>query len=131
MGVVPLVYNCLFAELLAVTISSTVYAMVAMAEELGLEMVIRSLEHLLEYGEQNIRRSVPLAFGLLSILNPKVSVMDTLSRLSHDTDSEVAMAATSALGLISAGINNVRIAAKDANDHRSADCSTDSGFQLP
>ncbi|GMP67377.1 hypothetical protein CsSME_00027381 [Camellia sinensis var. sinensis] len=66
-------------------------AMVAMAEELGLEMAIRSLEHLLQYGEQNIRRAVPLALGLLCISNPKVNVMDTLSRLSHDTDTEVAM----------------------------------------
>nr|POE97082.1 26s proteasome non-atpase regulatory subunit 2 like b [Quercus suber] len=59
----------------------------------GLEMAIRSLEHLLQYGEQNIRRAVPLALGLLCISNPKVNVMDTLSRLSQDTDSEVAMAA--------------------------------------
>ncbi|OVA05659.1 Proteasome/cyclosome repeat [Macleaya cordata] len=86
-------------------------AMVAMAEELGLEMAIRSLEHLLQYGEQNIRRAVPLALGLLCISNPKVvNVMDTLSRLSHDTDSEVAMAATISLGLIGAGTNNARIA---------------------
>ncbi|KAJ8429001.1 hypothetical protein Cgig2_025668 [Carnegiea gigantea] len=66
-------------------------AMIGMAEELGLEMAIRSLEHLLQYGEQNIRRAVPLALGLLCISNPKVNVMDTLSRLSHDSDSEVAM----------------------------------------
>lgn len=85
-------------------------AMVAMAEELGLEMAIRSLEHLLQYGEQNIRRAVPLALGLLCISNPKVNVMDTLSRLSHDADSEVAMAAVISLGLIGAGTNNARIA---------------------
>ncbi|KAI3986286.1 hypothetical protein MKX01_028567 [Papaver californicum] len=85
-------------------------AMVAMAEELGLDMTIRSLEHMLQYGEQNIRRAVPLALGLLCISNPKVNVMDTLSRLSHDTDSEVAMAATISLGLIGAGTNNARIA---------------------
>lgn len=85
-------------------------AMVAMAEELGLEMAIRSLEHLLQYGEQNIRRAVPLALGLLCIANPKVNVMDTLSRLSHDTDSEVAMAAVISLGLIGSGTNNARIA---------------------
>ncbi|XP_010269892.1 PREDICTED: 26S proteasome non-ATPase regulatory subunit 2 homolog A-like isoform X2 [Nelumbo nucifera] len=85
-------------------------AMAAMAEELGLEMAIRSLEHLLQYGEQNIRRAVPLALGLLCVSNPKVNVMDTLSRLSHDTDSEVAMAAIISLGLIGAGTNNARIA---------------------
>ncbi|KAH0916915.1 hypothetical protein HID58_024575 [Brassica napus] len=66
-------------------------AMVAMSEELGIDMEIRSLERMLQYGEQNIRRAVPLALGLLCISNPKVTVMDTLSRPSHDTDSEVAM----------------------------------------
>ncbi|GJT09276.1 26S proteasome non-ATPase regulatory subunit 2 homolog A [Tanacetum coccineum] len=71
-------------------------AMVAMAEELGLDMEIRSLEHLLQYGEQNIKKAV--------------HVMDTLSRLSHDVDSEVAMAAIISLGLIGAGTNNARIA---------------------
>ncbi|KAL5056663.1 hypothetical protein RYX36_037345 [Vicia faba] len=85
-------------------------AMVAMAEEIGLEMAIRSLEHLLQYGEQNIRRAVPLALALLCISNPKVNVMDTLSRLSHDTDLEVAMAAVISLGLIGSGTNNARIA---------------------
>ncbi|KAG5389982.1 hypothetical protein IGI04_031523 [Brassica rapa subsp. trilocularis] len=85
-------------------------AMIAMSEELGRDMAIRSLEHVLQYGEQNIRRAVPLALGLLCISNPKMNVMDTLSRLSHDTDSEVAMTATISLGLIGAGTNNARIA---------------------
>lgn len=85
-------------------------ALVAMAEELGLEMSIRSLEHLLQYGEQNIRRAVPFALGILCISNPKVNVMDTLSRLSHDTDIDVSMAAIISLGLIGAGTNNARIA---------------------
>ncbi|KAL0702987.1 hypothetical protein Bca4012_059109 [Brassica carinata] len=85
-------------------------AMVAMSEELGIDMEIRSLERMLQYGEQNIRRAVPLALGLLCISNPKVTVMDTLSRLSHDTDSEVAMAAIVSLGLIGAGTNNARLA---------------------
>ncbi|KAA8524329.1 hypothetical protein F0562_010752 [Nyssa sinensis] len=85
-------------------------AMVAMAEDLGLEMELRSMEHLLQYGEQNIRKAVPLALGLLCISNPKVKVIDTLSRLSHDTDIEVIMSAIIALGLIGAGTNNARIA---------------------
>ncbi|XP_078438316.1 26S proteasome non-ATPase regulatory subunit 2 homolog A-like [Wolffia australiana] len=85
-------------------------ALIAMAEELGADMAIRSLEHLLQYGDQNIRRAVPLALGLLCISNPKVNVMDTLSRLSHDSDSEVAMSAILSLGLIGAGTNNARIA---------------------
>ncbi|XP_038993486.1 26S proteasome non-ATPase regulatory subunit 2 homolog B-like isoform X2 [Hibiscus syriacus] len=83
--------------------------MVAIAEELGLEMSIRLLERLLQYSELNIRRAVPFALGLLCISNPKVNVMDILSRLSHDTDLEVAMAAVISLGLIGAGTNHVRI----------------------
>ncbi|KAK2365656.1 26S proteasome non-ATPase regulatory subunit protein A [Trifolium repens] len=85
-------------------------AMVAMAEELGLDMAIRSLEHLLKYGDRNVCRAVPLALGLLCISNPKVNVMDTLGKLSHDSDSEVAMAAVIAFRLIGAGTNNARIA---------------------
>ncbi|KAL6873666.1 hypothetical protein ACP4OV_013748 [Aristida adscensionis] len=85
-------------------------ALIAMAEELGAEMAVRSLERLLQYGEQNIRRAVPLALGMLCISNPKVNVMDTLSRLSHDADAEVSMAAIISLGLIGAGTNNARIA---------------------
>ncbi|KAG4170297.1 hypothetical protein ERO13_A12G139150v2, partial [Gossypium hirsutum] len=77
-------------------------AIVAMAEEVGLEISIRSLKHLLQYSEQKIRRAVPLALGLLCISNPKVNMMDTLSRLSHDTNLEVAM-------VICAGTNNARI----------------------
>ncbi|MBA0852958.1 hypothetical protein Goshw_011858 [Gossypium schwendimanii] len=85
-------------------------AMVAMAKEVGLEMSICSLKHLLQYGEQKIRRAVPLAFGLLCISNPKVNMMDTLSRLSHDTDLEVAMATVISLGLIGARTDNASIA---------------------
>ncbi|KAL1812795.1 hypothetical protein ACET3Z_022860 [Daucus carota] len=84
-------------------------AMVAMEEELGSDMAIRSLEHLLQYGEDNIRRAVPLALGLLCISNPKVNVTDTLYLLSQDPDMEVAMAAVISLGLIGSGTNNVRI----------------------
>ncbi|RRT77143.1 hypothetical protein B296_00022117 [Ensete ventricosum] len=65
-------------------------ALIAMAEELGLDMAIRSLEHLLQYGEQNIRRAVPLALGILCISNPKAAIIS--------------------LGLIGAGTNNARIA---------------------
>lgn len=52
--------------------------MVAMSEELGIDMEIRSLERMLQYGEQNIRRAVPLALGLLCISNPKVNTFVNL-----------------------------------------------------
>ncbi|KAI3994728.1 hypothetical protein MKX01_002344 [Papaver californicum] len=85
-------------------------AMVAMREEVGLDMAIRSLEHMLQYGDQNTRRAVALALGLFCISNPKVNVMDTLNKPSHNADTEVTMAATISLGLIGAGTNNAPIA---------------------
>ena len=43
----------------------------------------------LSYGEPCIRRVVPLALAMLSASNPKLEIIDTLSKLSHDSDSEV------------------------------------------
>ncbi|VAI79079.1 unnamed protein product [Triticum turgidum subsp. durum] len=85
-------------------------ALIAMAEGLGAEMAVRSLEQLLQYGDCSIRRAVPLALGMLCISNPKAVVVDTLNRLSHDADGAVSMAAIISLGLIGAGTNNARIA---------------------
>lgn len=44
---------------------------------------------------------MPLAVALLSISNPSMTTMDTLSRLSHDSDQEVAQNAVIALGAYS------------------------------
>ena len=43
----------------------------------------------LRYGEPCIRRVVPLALAMLSASNPRIEIIDTLSKLSHDADSEV------------------------------------------
>ena len=53
---------------------------------------------------------MPLALALLNVSSPDMGVMDTLSRLSHDTDAEVAANAVLALGFIGAGTNNARLA---------------------
>lgn len=85
-------------------------AMISMGEELGSEMAIRTFGHLLQYGDPVIRRVVPLAIGLLSISYPKITLMDLLSKFTHDSDMDVAQSAIIALGLIGAGTNNSRIA---------------------
>lgn len=64
-------------------------ALIAMNEDIGADMALRSFGHLLQYGEEGIRRAVPLALGLLCASNPKLTVLDTLSKLSHDADAEV------------------------------------------
>lgn len=62
----------------------------------------------LRYCEPCIRRAVPLALGLISVSNPKLNILDTLSKFSHDTDQEVAHNAIFAMGLVGAGTNNAR-----------------------
>lgn len=85
-------------------------ALIAMAEPLGTQMASRMLEHLLQYGEPPVRRAVPLAMALLNVSDPGQQVVDALSRLSHDADTEVAQNAVVALGIVGAGTNNARLA---------------------
>ena len=68
------------------------------------------MNHLLQYGEPIIKRTVPLAIGLLRISNPEVAIMDILNKLSYDSDVNVSMSAIFALGLVGAGTNNARLA---------------------
>ncbi|XP_066158811.1 26S proteasome non-ATPase regulatory subunit 2 [Euwallacea fornicatus] len=86
-------------------------ALISMGEDIGSEMAFRTFGHLLRYCEPVIRRAVPLALGLISVSNPKLSILDTLSKFSHDSDSEVAHNAIFAMGLVGAGTNNARLAA--------------------
>lgn len=43
------------------------------------------------YCEPVIRRAVPLALGLISVSNPQLNILDTLSKFSHDADAEVSL----------------------------------------
>jgi 26S proteasome regulatory subunit N1 len=83
---------------------------IAMCEDVGSQMSMRSFDHLLQYGEPSVRRAVPLAMALINVSNADLGIMDTLSKLSHDHDPEVAMGAIFALGIVGAGTNNARIA---------------------
>ena len=64
----------------------------------------------MHYGEPVIRRTVPLALGLLSASDPELTMLETLSRYSHDNDLDVAMNAIFAMGLVGAGSNNAKLA---------------------
>ena len=52
------------------------------------------------YGEPTIRKAVPLAIGLVSVSNPLLPILDTLSKYSHDNDLQVAINAIFAWGLL-------------------------------
>ena len=64
----------------------------------------------MHYGDPVIRKSVPLALGLVSASNPQLPILDTLSKYSHDNDLAVALNAIFAMGLVGAGTNNARLA---------------------
>ncbi len=66
-------------------------------------MTLRTFEHLLHYGELPVRRAVPLALALLYLSHPDYSVVDQLSRLSHDADADIAQCAILGLGLVAGG----------------------------
>ena len=85
--------------------------LIAMGEDIGSEMLTRTLSHLMRYCEPVIRRAVPLALAMASVSNPQLPILDTLSKFSHDTDPEVAHNAIFGLGLLGAGTNNARLAA--------------------
>ena len=57
----------------------------------------------MQYGEPVIRRAVPLALAILSASNPQLSIIDTLSKLSHDNDAEVSHNSIFAMGIVGAG----------------------------
>jgi len=85
-------------------------AMVAMGEELGAEMSIRAFLHMLQYGDPPVRRAVPLGLALLSASNPSnLLVIDTLSKLSHDQDPEVATTAIVGMGIAAGGTNHSKV----------------------
>lgn len=101
-------------------------ALICMMEDVGKEMSHRLFSHLMHYGSPAARQAVPLALGLLYASHPVSTVMDLLSKYSHDHDKAVAVNATFAMGLIAAGTNNAKMAQMlrqlAAYYQRDADC---------
>jgi len=85
-------------------------ALIALAEEVGMSMAHRNLEHILQFGNKAARKAVPLAYALLHVSDPEVALLDTLGRLTHDANMEVAHNAILALGIMGAGTNHARLA---------------------
>lgn len=65
-------------------------ALIAFGEQIGTDMCLRTMQHLLQYGEPSIRKTVPLAVGLLRVSNPDVKTLDMLNKLAYDSDADVA-----------------------------------------
>ncbi|EER07356.1 26S proteasome regulatory subunit RPN1, putative [Perkinsus marinus ATCC 50983] len=84
--------------------------LIALGEEIGTEMTVRAMDNILQYCPPTIKRGVPLTLAMLFASNPKYTIIDTLSRLSHDADNEVAECAILSMGIVGAGTNNSRLA---------------------
>lgn len=61
------------------------------------------------YGEPAIRRAVPLALAIISVSNPQLPIIESLSKFSHDADADTAHNAVFAMGLVGAGTNNAKL----------------------
>jgi 26S proteasome regulatory subunit N1 len=101
------------AEEIPVTSLSVIFAiigisLISMGEEVGQEMTLRLFNDLMMSREISIRRTIPLALGLLYASNPAVSVVDWLGRMSHDHDKGTSQSAVIGLGLCAAGTLNAK-----------------------
>ncbi|CAL6276364.1 unnamed protein product [Bathycoccus prasinos] len=85
-------------------------AIIAMGEDLGRDMAIRSYDHLIQYGDNSVKLAIPLGLAMLHTSDPKLEITDQLGRLSHDNSEEIAQSACLALGIVGAGTNNARLA---------------------
>ncbi|KAG5490545.1 hypothetical protein JKF63_00665 [Porcisia hertigi] len=93
--------------------------LVAVGEDLGMEMSKRAIIHALladtvSKGKNSMsgRCAVPLVYALLSASNTNMPVVESLNRLAHDSDLPTAANAIMAMGIVSAGSNNARVATK-------------------
>ena len=85
-------------------------ALVSMGEPLSVDMMARMADHLMQYGDPAVKRAVPLALSLCHVSDPEFSLVDLLSKLTHDNDPQVAQTAILSMGICGAGTNNSRIA---------------------
>ena len=84
-------------------------SLIAIGEEVGMEMLSRSFNNFLQFGDINTKKAVSLAIALLNLSNPKVQVIDSLTKFCYDTDKTVAMNSIFSMGLVSSGSNHSRV----------------------
>ncbi|KAK2948905.1 putative 26S proteasome non-ATPase regulatory subunit 2 [Blattamonas nauphoetae] len=81
-------------------------ALVAMGEKLGSEMALRHFERMIQFSTPEIKPYIAVGLGLLSVGNPTFGVLPFLSKMTHDANPKVCVAAMLSLGMMAAGTNN-------------------------
>lgn len=85
-------------------------ALVTLGDPLGQEMLLKYAESLIQFGDLQVIRSIPIALAIGFASNPQNIVMDLLSKMAHDPDPETALSAIISLSIVAAGTNNARAA---------------------
>ena len=85
-------------------------SLIAIGEEMGSEMLLRSFNHFQQFGNASVKKAVPLAMALLNLSYAKVSVVDAITKFCYDTNKDTAINAIFSLGLVSSGTNHSRVA---------------------
>ncbi len=58
-------------------------ALIAISEDIGNDMALRTMNHLMLIASPTVKRAVPLALALLHLSNPNIVIQDMLSKLAH------------------------------------------------
>ncbi|CAH8463882.1 unnamed protein product [Schistosoma intercalatum] len=86
-------------------------AIIAMGEEIGLDMAFRMFGHLLRFGELPIKRAVPLALALCYVSNPQLKLFMGISDLSYSVNLICLLLKFFVAVSFFSGTNNARLAA--------------------
>lgn len=84
--------------------------LISISEPVGSAMVLRLVQHVLQYTSGNLRRAVPIMLTIAGVVNPNAQLIDVLYKLAFEEDRELALRAILGMGLTFAGSNNSRVA---------------------
>lgn len=84
-------------------------SIIALGEEIGTEMLPRSFNHFLQFGDVTVKKAVSLAYAILSISNAKLNIIDALLKFTFDNDKDVCINSIFSLGIVAAGTNNSKL----------------------
>jgi 26S proteasome regulatory subunit N1 len=85
-------------------------AIISLGDDTTGQMGARIIESAMVIDDPHIQIAIPMALAILYASDPKVEVTDTLRRCAHSGDLSVVTSSIAALGLVSAGSNNSRVA---------------------
>lgn len=54
--------------------------LVCYGEQISSDLVLRSYDHIIQYGSDKVKQVIPLSIALLNLSNPKFTMVDVLSR---------------------------------------------------